>query len=37
MRPTTIRFLLFGVLILGANCWAQERPPRLTEGWAATD
>jgi len=27
MRPTTIRFLLFGVLILGANCWAQERPP----------
>jgi hypothetical protein len=27
MRPTTIRFLLFAVLILGANCWAQERPP----------
>ena len=27
MRSTTIRFLLFGVLALVANSWAQERPP----------
>jgi len=27
MRSTTIRFLLFGVLALVANPWAQERPP----------
>jgi hypothetical protein len=26
-RSTTIRFLVFGVLVLAANSWAQARPP----------
>jgi hypothetical protein len=26
MRSTTIRFLCFGVLVLSANSWAQQRP-----------
>jgi hypothetical protein len=30
-RSTTIRFLVFGVLVLTANSWAQSRPPILEQ------
>ena len=30
-RSTTIRFLVFGVLLLAPNSWAQKRPPILEQ------
>jgi hypothetical protein len=32
MRLTTIRYLLFGVLALVANSWAQQRPANSRKG-----